>query len=73
MSRKEQILEAIKSLKAEKPDGWKRDCRRLLNELAKLDDPYAQHEDHGTEERGRHIHRIDGCPTYDRMGDNSWP
>ena len=73
MSEKDNILKAIESLKVEKPDGWKRHVRRLLNRLAYLDDPYAEHEDHGTEQRGRHIHRTDGCPLHDEMGDNAWP
>jgi len=73
MTQKENILKAIEILKLEKPDGWKKDCRVLLKELAKLEDPYAEHEDHGSEQRGRHIHRMDGCPAYDGMGDNTWP
>ena len=73
MKRRDELLMEIKSLKASKPDGWKRTARKLLNELALLDDPYAIHEDHGTEQRGRHIHRTDGCPIYEQMGDNSFP
>lgn len=61
---KDKILEAIEYLKREKPDCWRSDVRKLLNLLRKLDDPFREHVDRGTDERGR---KHDGhwCPQYD--------
>lgn len=73
MPKKDEILKIIADLKAEKPDHWKSEVRWYLRWLAKLEDPYGGHEDHGSERRGRSIHRTDGCPLYDRMGDESRP
>jgi len=59
---KAKILQRIAHLKATKPDGWKGSIRNHLYRLAYLDDPYATHEDRGTEQRGRKIHRTDQAP-----------
>jgi len=73
MTKKEQILETIETLKKEKPEHWKRDVRVWLKELALLDDPYREHEYQGSEGAGRHGHLPSGCPRFDRMDDRSWP
>jgi hypothetical protein len=62
---KEKILEAIDYLKKEQPHCWRSDVRKLLNLLRKLDDPFAEHVDNGTDARGR---KTTGhwCPQFDR-------
>lgn len=72
MKRKKAIIAAIEELKRDKPPDWKKEVKSLLRQLAQLDDPFREHEWHGTEVLGRSVHRAD-CPSYDRMGDNSWP
>lgn len=53
MCRKEDILAAIENLKHEKPDGWKRDARRLVRMLADLEDPFRDSVRCGDERTGR--------------------
>lgn len=73
MIDRDQIVSAIKQLKAEKPEGWIVSCRKLFRDLRALDDPYGEHEFHGSEERGRHNRRASSCPRFDNFGDESEP
>lgn len=46
-------LDEIERLKREKPEGWRRTARYHLNDLKLIDDPFGEHEYHGTERLGR--------------------
>ncbi len=72
IEEKAVIIQSIERLKLTKPERWKLQCRTLLKRLSELDDPYAKHEDHGTDQRGRRIHRAD-CPAYEDLTEESDP
>lgn len=72
MTKKQQILESLEQLKREQSPYLRSKARPLLDQLAALDDPFANVEWIGTERLGRKEIRID-CPSYDDMGDDSDP
>lgn len=69
--RRAGYLAEIARLKSEKPDNWKRQVMGICYALYKLDHP----DTFGglpSEQFGRKAH-VTGCPSYDSMGDDSWP
>ena len=72
MTHREALLAAIAREKSYRDGDWKQKVKALCRELWELEHQFDEHEDHGNEQRGRHIHRAD-CPAYDKMGDNSRP
>lgn len=69
---KKWILAELERLQRERPKDAEHQRRRLVNRLARLEDPYGKYETHGNERVGRHEHKTD-CPDYDSMDDESCP
>ena len=67
------ILRRLQTLKRHPGPAWKDEARTLIAALEKLEDPYGELEYHGSEATGRHASKVNRCPSFDRMDDNSRP
>ena len=69
---KRRILDELERLKPERTMEAHNRRRRLVGQLARLENRYGEHETHGNERTGRHERHVDS-PGYDQMDDESRP
>ncbi len=54
LETKERIVARITELKKIKPEGWQKELRQIVYRLSHAEYfEFREHEDHGSEERGR--------------------
>ena len=72
--RRQRLLDRLKDIRERKEGDWKRSVRQICYRLSRLEDPFSEHEDVGTEQRGRKVYRLaNEIPDYDEFGDESEP
>jgi hypothetical protein len=69
---KRKLLKKLAKLREERPPGYNHECRRIVTQLRRLDDPFRVLEKRGSEQTGRH-QRSTSCPDFDRMDSDSRP